>query len=397
MRDIGIRHRVKRTAKGEARPTQVAILAEDEKLQVLDLKTEEDELEFVFNLRANDTVAMALGGSGDNLAFALSHQAEKIGACVVRIPPFLLKEKRTRDKDEDAMTLADLVRLNPELFYLVTPRDRQLILIRENLQARTDAMKARIACEQRLRQRLIGEIFRREDGLFPEGAIEDLFDERKANDTVLQSLIQEEKAREKELVGSLEKLDVYAELFKPIEGCGPMIAARIISAVIDIRRFQSTAKLKAFCSVHVLSDGRFARRRQGEIANWHPDARQALYLLGDQFNRRPNSVWGRKLLEYKKKFRETHPAVECTACKVPIDQCVYIVPDDSLLDDWEEIKSRYPNLKREFLPQKFHKRRYTDGHILKMALWRTRTRFAEWLFSEWWKLEREHQHNAKAA
>jgi hypothetical protein len=132
-------------------------------------------------------------------------------------------------------------------------------------------------------------------------------------------------------------------------------------AIGDIRRFATDAKLKAFCSVHVLGDGRFARKRSGEVANWHPEARQALYLLTDQFNRRPNSVWGQKLLEYKARLRAAHPDVLCQQCGGKWDDCQH---------------------------QKSHKRKYSDGHIHQMALWRTATKFVEWLFREWWKLER---------
>ena len=32
-------------------------------------------------------------------------------------------------------------------------------------------------------------------------------------------------------------------------------------------------------------------------------------------------------------------------------------------------------------------KRYTDGHILKMARWRTLTKFVRWLVKEWLRLE----------
>ena len=214
--------------------------------------------------------------------------------------------------------------------------------------------KARIACSQRLRQRLIGQIFCSEEGQYPEGEIELRYQELEANDTVYQNLCQEEKKREKELVGAVEELEIYRELFKPIEGCGPMIAARIIAAIGDIRLFASNAKLKAACGVHVLPDGRFPRHRSGEQANWNGLARQALYLLGEQFNRRPDSVWGQKLREYKKKFREKHPVVEVVNGK----------------------------------------KRYTNGHIHNMAIWRTLTKFVERLWKDWWKIEKARQTKA---
>lgn len=389
-RVIGIRHRVKKTADGEARPTELCIFDGNE-TEMLELEDDNAELDFILGrfpvsyrdakpeddlaalpahhmkrrktpdgeksripnghvgLMAGDVVAMTLGGSGDRLAYALSRRAEAVGATVMRIPPFDLKAGRKEgEKDGDAALLARLAAEKPHLFTKVTSRDRQGILLRESLRAREDAMKARIGCEQRLRQQLIGAVFCREDGLFPEGSIEQSFDELKANDVILKALTTEERKRERELTKIVESLDVYEKVFAGVEGAGPMIAARLIAAIGDVRKFATDAKLKAFCGAHVLKDGGFARRRSGTVSNWSPTARQALYLLGDQFNRRPNSVWGAKLREYKRKFREKHP--------VPV-----------IVDG---------------------KKRYGDGHIHRMATWRTLTKFVEWLWREWMRIER---------
>lgn len=416
QRFIGIRHRIKRSAEGESRPTQLAII-ENGKVKTIDLAYETDELDWVLGqypvkwrsvqededlgkflhrhikwrklkrgeelgkpenllhfegrqwfiatkvpvefegLKGGDAVAMILGGSGDNLAYALSRQAEEISADIMRLPSFILKENREHEKEEDASNLALLAQNSPELFYRVNPRDRDLIVVRESLRARTEAMKARIACEQRLSSRFIG-IILRQAGLSEEGSIEDRFNQEKANDRVLQGLRLEEAAREKELTRALKELDIYHELFEPIKGCGPMIAARLISAIIDIRRFETAPQLKKFCSVSVQPDGKFTRRRHGQVANWHPDARQALYLLADQFNRHPDSVWGQRLRQIKQTLRQRHPEVE--------------VSDNG-------------------------KKRYTDAHIHKMAIWRTLTKFVEWLHQEWWRTEQGHQEDIAQA
>lgn len=355
-RTIGIRHRVKKTAQGEARPTQVCILANSQTTN-LKLETETDELDFVKGLQSGDKIAMILGGSGDNLAFALARRSQEIGASVHRIPPFAFKAVREKATAEDAILLANLLSESPSSFYEVGPRDLSLIWLRECLRSRVDAMKARIACEQRLRQHLIGAIFCSPEGKFPEGDIEKQFDKAKANDKIYLALVAEENKRERELVKACEALDVYTKLFKPVVGLGPMIASRIIGAVIDIRRFETKAKFRAFCGVHVLGDGRFPRRRNNFVANWNGDCRQAFFLLGDQFNRRPNSVWGQKLLAAKAKYRASHPEV------LEVDG----------------------------------KKRFTNGHIHKMATWYTLGKFAEWLFKEWWELEKATTKNEIAA
>lgn len=433
-RVIGIRHRVKRTADGEARPTQLCITSIKSsgktRRTTLDLEDDTAEMDWMLGrfpvefravmvdddisklpkhhlkwrkakpsddldalppewverdgkqmlvlakipatydgLMASDTICMVLGGSGDRFAFALSRRAEELGngTYVMRIPPFVLNERRKGDKDEDASNLVDLFTEMPHLFRETTARDREQILITELWRARIDAMKERIGCEQRLYQRLTGRVFLSQDGRYPEGSISDAFDAAKASDKILLALTKEESERMAEVAKVLQSIPVYQQVFSPIKGVGPAIAARIIVAIGDIRRFESMAKLKAFLGVHLI-DGLFARSRKGHVANWHPDGRQALYLLADQFNRRPESEWGQKLLAYKAIFRAKHPVVVCSTCNLPWSECL------KELKDPRAAKGK-------------HARKHSDGHIHKMALWRTVTKFVEWLWKAWWSLE----------
>ena len=333
-------------------------------------------------LLRGDSVAMVLGGSGDRFAAALSRRGEEIGAQVFRTPPSELKEKRETietSKDNDHLTLAVALGENPLIFYQLRRKDRDIIAVKEALSLRQDALKARIGCEQRIYQSLVGRIFLSEEGRYPEGLIEDEYDRIKASDAILQGLLAEEKCRDKELERVVTNLEIWERIFKQVKGCGPRIAAGIIAGLGDIRRFvvpvnydgadtakerhnrkfkaigKTLAKVKAFCGVHVLPDGSFPRRRAGQLANWSPLVRQSLYLLTDQFNRRPNTVWGKKLLAQKEKYRQTHPE--------PVEV---------------EVEFRDGN-------EKFFK--YSDGHIHKMALWHTASKFIEWMSREWLKIE----------
>ncbi len=408
-RIIGIQHRVKKTAEGEPRPTMLFIKDGTETRSVT-LEDDNAELDFVMSrfptkwrktektddlsklpphhikwrklpkgelesdypashikmvgesreiadkipesydgMERGDKFVMILGGSGDRFAFALANRGKKLDASVYRVPSFVFCDYRgERNKNDDAATLVEIYEQHPDAFYEVRQRDRDLIKVREMLLRRTEAMKAEIACGQRLRSRFIGSIFFSPDGQYPDGSIEDAFDAEKANDAILKVLKAERRTAERALSDACEGLDVYKNLFEPIEGVGPMIASRIIAAVADIRMFSTKAKLKAYMGAHVLKDGRFPRKRGGEVANWHPDARQALYLLADQFNRRPGTHWGKKLLEYKAKLRAKHPEP--------------VIGENG-------------------------KKKYTDGHIHKMAMWRTVSKFVEWLWANWWELE----------
>lgn len=429
-RIIGITHRVKQIIRGgevqeEERPTLVAISDESGPIVEYELSTETDELDFVLGrfpsawrdvdpaedigafvshhvkwkkhganepegcpkshkklfddlwhtaskvpsaydgLREGDTVSMMLGGSGDRLAYALSRRADTISALVYRVPPFVVKRERDKvqgDKKHDHKLLVTLFESRPDDFRFCGARDRDLIRVTEAYRHRMEAQVERIGCAHRLRQRFIGSIFLSPAGQYPEGRIEDSYEAVAANDVILSALVAEEKKREAELKKIVQSLAVWRELLGPIEGVGEMIAARLISAVGDIRRFPTAAKLKAFAGVHVFgpdgkktplgadpAGGKFVRRRAGTVADWNPTLRQALYLLGDQFNRRPDSVWGRKLREYKVKFQVKYP---------------------------------------EPVVGEKGKKRYTKGHIHKMATWRTITKFAEWLWREWTRLEK---------
>ncbi len=347
-RIIGIRHRVKKTAEGESRPTQIVVVEDGNGIR-RDLKDEREEFELVQSIQSGDVIAMAMGGSGDYLAYAASRVARERGAKVLRTPPSRLNEARgDGSKDDDAALLAKLVIERPAIFYPVGEIDAGHILMREQFRLWQDAMKARIACQQRLYQRLIGNVFTSEGGIFPEGGIEKMFDDAKANDAILTALEKEETKALNAMSKTLKKQHrVYREVFEPIVGVGPSLASRIIYPVQDIRLFEKDSQLKKYLGVHVLPDGRFPRKRVGEIANWHDDARKGLYLLADQFNKRPESEWGIKFRHAKELIKKSHPEP---------------VPDEKGVMKWTPI------------------------HIHRTAGWRTLGWFVEHVHKEWTKL-----------
>lgn len=358
-RIFGIRHRVKRTAEGEAHPTQVAVLEKGEVTR-FDLETEDEELTFLKAMSGQNTehelpmipepgdkIAMILGGSGSSFSSALARVGEGMGVELYRTPPYRLKDARgDDDKTEDSELLARFLSDYEEGFYLTESRDRKILRVAEVFTLRQETMKARMGCNQRLRSFFIGKTFRTEEGFFPEGDIEDLYKKFRASDKTYKALELEEAKWDRELLKALEDTDVYTEVFRTFTGIGPAIAAGIIVAVGDIRRFPTRDKFIAFCGLHVLPDGGFARRRRGQLSNWNPAARQAFYNLMDQFVKRPESEGGIMYRHFKVVFREKHP-------KTVVDS----------------------------------KTRYSDGHIHKMAMWRTGTRMARKIYTLWTELE----------
>jgi transposase len=318
-------------------------------------------------LAANDTVLMVLGGSGDNLAYALSSHGESIDARVFRLPGHTLKKFRgKKPADQEARDTSELETLitvwknEQKLFHYCDRADRERILVASTYHAFKEAQGKRMECAARLRQQTIGRVFMTEGAGYPEGQIEDWFDAQKANSELLDVLQTVENKTKTALTKAVNASRVW-QIFEPIEGVGPSIAGGIIAAIGDIRRFQKKENLIAFCGLHSLRpDGQkwqkgevptgaiMARQRRGQVSNWNRSSRQSLFLLGDQFNRRPESEWGKKLLANKQALRERHPEV------VTNDQ---------------------------------GKKRYNDGHIHKLAVWMTLRQFLKFLHREWWKLE----------
>ncbi|GEM_PF-595674 len=151
---------------------------------------------------------------------------------------------------------------------------------------------------------------------------------------------------------------------------------RVHTKIYQRSRNKGMNRLKAFCGVHVLNGGRhgdrsveiqFPKRRHGEEANWHPDARQAMFLFADQCKRSKTSEWGIKYREYKAKLKEKYPE------PIMVQSC--------------DIKGK-PKLNKDGSPKMV--KRYTNGHLDKMALRWVQTKFIEWVWREWWRLENAH-------
>lgn len=402
-RILTVKHRVKQTAEGEARPTLVTVVAGSTVKQI-ELESEQDELDFVNGeyptsyrawaplqdkvqdfkpwhvkwkgkgedriihqvpatyegLKKNDTVLMQLGGSGDRLASAMARTVMPIGGMVCRAPPHVTKARKANRDMSDNDVLLELWEQDSDSFYIIDEPELRRIAVREAFENRREAQLARMGCQQRLRQREIGNIFI-SGVLKREITLEDSFEQLHANSPILDALIKEEAVATKLLEQAVKASRPWA-LFEPIEGVGPAIAGALIASIGDVKRFPTYQKLMAFCGLHPLTrdgqkfgqgavrengDSIFPRRRRNQLSNWPNAPKQALFLLGDQFNRRPESYWGAKLIENKANLRVAHPEV--------------VIQDG--------------------------KKRYTNGHIHKMAIWKTLRQFVRWMYRAWMNLE----------
>lgn len=297
---IAIRHRVKRTAAGEARPTQMIVkergrtrsLILKEESNELDwvrgrlpikwrLATQEDNLDQVFpwhqkwrkpkakddtstavwsedetkvleipsdydGLQTGDVVIMTLGGSGSNMAKGIIARGLQIGAQLQRIPPYQLKEARgdSDDKSDDPARLIELFQTRPELFYLGRPDDLNLIEVAEYFVLWAEAQEARKATQLRLYARSRGSVFRDvnwEAG--PVGQLEDEFAKLKASDPTLRALMEEEAKLLKLIGKALKRTEIYTMVLSQVKGLGPSLGGRLVAAIGDHRRFMDTEAL----------------------------------------------------------------------------------------------------------------------------------------------------------
>lgn len=135
-------------------------------------------------------------------------------------------------------------------------------------------------------------------GMIPRKTVASMF--RK----IIEALTESEEvapflASMKETKKEIEKLlkvdPIHQKVFEPLPGCGPLIAARMISAIVDIRNFRSRPALTAFAGYHCLPDGTRARRRAGAVSNWNMELKQATYLWCTQTLKMPKSPWRGKL------------------------------------------------------------------------------------------------------
>ena len=305
------------------------------------------------------------------------------------MPPWALhalrgeKPQKQKERDVSELTiLASAWQDKSAPFYHCDAADRERITVATTYQVFKEAQLARMGQVARLRQSVIGKIFMGPEGLYEEGVpklrllltkfmdgLYQIFEKKKSKHVaVLEALIAAEATAKRELEQAVESSRNW-KLFAPVPGVGPSIAGALIASIGDVRKFQTEAKLWAFCGLHTLKTdgtkflpgekpvgGIMARRRSGQLSNWQPKARQALYLLADQFNRRPDSYWGQKLRANKAAYRLKYP---------------------------EAVKNEAGKL------------RYNDGHIHKMALWKTLRQFTRWLYREWTRLENDPNYQVK--
>lgn len=134
--------------------------------------------------------------------------------------------------------------------------------------------------------------------LIPRKTVASMF--RKIIDALVESdSLSPFVARMAETKKEIEKLlkadPIFRKVFDPIPGCGPLISARIIASIVDIRGFADFPKLKAYAGYHHFSDGSRSRRVAGKVSNWSTELKQAVFLWTEQTLKMSASPWRARL------------------------------------------------------------------------------------------------------
>ena len=448
-RYVGLRPRIKQTANGEARPTQVVVI--DAKTGVLkhyDLDTEDDEFDFIIHgkwpvdgkfravkededlscflphhivkddpkvatrkgravkpdqvpvaydgLKEGDAVAMCLGGlGGDILALAICRHGKKRGFAGFQTPSFRLKEIRgEKSKDGDAELLATLLRDQPNEFREISDLEQEVVAARIAANRRRDLLNTRMVIAQQSAAAFKFNAFCTEAGGVSDVGYGKALELAEKNDTVLQAIFAEETILERGCKKACEQLPIYTNVLEPQKGIGPLTSVVIIGTIGDIRRFPTVGKFKAYCGLHVTEGGRFPRQKRGERSAWNRELRQVFFNIGESFNKFPDGFWGARLRENKAMYQKRHPhpilreisGYKNTGVKA---EPVYTGNEFALVAGSYSLKSGvyHLNLPEGGTADVKGVQKYTPAHIQRMAVWRTVTEFAEWLYWRWTTME----------
>lgn len=89
----------------------------------------------------------------------------------------------------------------------------------------------------------------------------------------------------------LKVMPIYTEFLAEVKGIGPAIAAGLLAYTQSIDRFPSMSHMIAYFGLHVV-DGHAPRKKAGERANWHGQARSLLLgVLGDSFVKQRTPIY----------------------------------------------------------------------------------------------------------
>jgi len=110
-----------------------------------------------------------------------------------------------------------------------------------------------------------------------------------------------------------KKLGAIWEWVTSIKGIGNNLAAKLLSRIDDIGKFDTISKLWRFCGYAVI-DGDIDRPQSRETRPYDARLKSVLWEIAEQFIRHRPEIYREEYDEYKKEDRRKHPNVICRKC-----------------------------------------------------------------------------------
>lgn len=161
-----------------------------------------------------------------------------------------LKDRRGEKKDDDAQVLAELMRDEPSLFNAIELADRQTLRIKHALRMHGFAQEARMKCAQRTRQIFIGTVFYDEKAAYPEGSLAKALAFELANNRQIIALQEVEDRCKKELMKAVKGHPAWKHVLKEVKGVGASIAGALLGSIGHITRFETAENLVAYVGLN---------------------------------------------------------------------------------------------------------------------------------------------------
>ncbi len=350
--------------------TRVARWEDSEKPRKVTLKTLTEVRCFIDALTPDDSVFTALGGVGGVFA-KLAH--EKTGN-VWRTPTFQIKDTREElglAKADNCLTLAHMAANKRKLFYPMRPIDDAIVELQVLVRKRQMVQRTvRIPVVLRIQQ-IERDVWLLED---PDEDLAAYIKRRVDEHPLFQLAKSLEKELNQEITKAVTKLDLYHQVFAPVDGIGPITGARLMAGFKDIRLYPTSPKMLAYSGWH-LRDGQKPYRRAGRRANWNHELQDTLSKWQiSMLKCSDESAWKSLYLERKAKEYEKHPEPERVG--MACFRCVKNFTD-------EEAKShdnKCPRCGQQLKPRQI----YTPMHLHRRALrWVVQRLVTKWIWPKW--------------
>ena len=364
--------------------------------------------DFLNQLQPNDLVYTALGGQNDRFCMVAFRRETKL----LRLPTWIIHDEQKRQRQEEGKVGEQVETAVSILYRTAVSRADQFYPFRDVEDERylrirllirmfyTVQRKIRIATANRLRH------LQQDLEFF--GGLKGLPVIQQSIDSVLETIPAEEQVEVeidpkggvavkffKTLEGrfmsaiqaELNDLPLYQAVFKNLEGCGPGIPGYVIASIMDIRRFPTLPKLRAFAGYHLVSANgngqmKAPRMEKGQRANWDHKLRQAVWFFTYQVNKlEPDNPWKIQLETRYRRETEKLLQIKKDEGKIPPDFTV-----DQFFSTIEVIREeqRQQGIKEPKLPEPY---KGIPALSRKRAQRWIGQKFLQYVWTEWRRFE----------